>query len=1314
IFQILELGKYNGDLEAGSPNLPTLRKHIYIPMGKMARVEVTPGAPAVFEDFLVFPMQQPQQDSPDAVEPPFAMNEAVYAADSYFPAESAFIGESQSIRGHEIALLHICPFRYNPARGVLEVYNRMRVTIHFEGMAMAADARYASSAFDGFIHGIVANPGSFVGYAPAEEQGDAEGAEFLIITGPDFASAAEDLRDHKETLGISTVVKTTDETGTTTGDIKSYIQDAYDAWSPAPAYVLLLGDVETIPTTYETTSARGTDLYYSTVAGADYTPDIFLGRISVDTLAEARVVVQKIINYESNPPAQPSFYTNAMVAAYFQDGPPYSGVLDGYEDRRFLRTAEEVRDLLLSRGKSVERAYCRKDNGVAPTNYNYGYYGSGEPLPDELLVSNGFAWDGAAADISAAVNSGVFLLMHRDHGMDRNGGYFRTGWGDPYFVETHVEALSNGDLLPVVFSVNCQTGWFDGETDDNDGRSYESFSELFLRKEGGGAVGVFGAVRNSYSGYNDALAKGFLDCVWPDFLPSVPNNSGASSRLGHMLNHGKLAMDVVWGNPWGIRQTQYELFHLFGDPTLEMWTSQPGGPETHTIRAASSPAIGAPVSVSPADVNGAGDGNANFTRTYAHGANVTLTAAATFNNATFIKWVVDGVDYANRSILVAMDAYYEATAVYSTVYTLTVDSSPVSGVAVTAAPDDIYGAGNGSAGFTRVFGVDESVTLVAPATHGGREFVRWVVDGGTVYTRTLRTTMNQDHAARAEYTILPEDRRALIIDLDGNNNSAPEIAIAAEANGVETDLVTAMPESIDHELHPMTFVSLGVCWDNHILTSAEGDVLKAYLDNGGALYMEGGDTWEWDSPTSVHPYFGIDGLLDGGSDTVTVSGVSGAFTDGIVFTYQGDNLVMDHIDATDGAAGAFLIWDNASEFSSYHNGVARDAGSFKTIGVSFEFGGIPSARRNEIMESYLDFGLRYTLTAQSTPAEGVPIALSPDDVKNAGDGATGFTRNFNEGTEVSLTAPATHEGRHFIQWLVDGEANGSQVIQVVMNENHEVEAVYSNLYTLTAASAPVAGVEIALSPDDVKNEGNGAADFTRTYDEETEVTLIAPASHEGRHFIQWLVDGEANGNRTIQVVMNDNHEVEAVYSNLYTLTAGSTPVAGVEIALSPDDVKNEGGGATGFTRSYEEGTEVSLTAPASHEDRQFVQWLVDGEANGNQVIQVVMNDHHEVEAVYSDAASSSSSSSGAQSVEMDGGEYDSIQEAYGTANNGIEIKCASGNYAEHLVFDRDVSVVFSGGYDDQFIANSGSTTIQGSVTLRDGLTVVENIVIGGP
>ena len=338
--------------------------------------------------------------------------------------------------------------------------------------------------------------------------------------------------------------------GTTSTQIRSFLINAYATWTPRPSYILLFGDSEHIPA--NNLYGTPTDLWYAAVNGTDYYPDWFIGRISADTVDQANIIVQKILTYEQTPPTQPSFYNNMVVAAYFQDDNH-----DQYEDRRFVLTSEEIRDYLQSIGYTGERIYCTSSS-ITPTHYNNGYYANGEPLPPELLRPT-FAWDGDATDIINAINQGIFILNHRDHGM-------LSGWGDPYFTTSHVSTLTNGELLPVVFSLNCLTGAF---------ASGECFCEEFLRKSNGGAVGAYGASDVSYSGYNDYLCRGMYDAIWPQFDPQIGNNVSLP-HLGEMLNYGKAFMADTWGAPWGYERLEFELFHCFGDPSLDIYTELPG------------------------------------------------------------------------------------------------------------------------------------------------------------------------------------------------------------------------------------------------------------------------------------------------------------------------------------------------------------------------------------------------------------------------------------------------------------------------------------------------------------------------------------------------------------------------------------------------------------------------------------------------------------------------------------------------------------------------------------------------------------------
>jgi PKD repeat protein len=189
-----------------------------------------------------------------------------------------------------------------------------------------------------------------------------------------------------------------------------------------------------------------------------------------------------------------------------------------------------------------------------------------------------------------------------------------------------------------------------------------------------------------------------------------------------------------------------------------------------------------------------------------------------------------------------------------------------------------------------------------------------------------------------------------IIDLDGNNNSAPAMLAAMSENGVTSEILSSIPD--DLELYSSVFLCLGIFSDNHVLTSGEGQEFADYLNGGGNLYMEGGDTWYYDSPTPVHTMFNINATDDGTSDLSNVLGVEGSFTQGMSFAYSGDNSYVDHLTAT---SPAFDILANQSP--AYGTGVAYDAGTYKTVGCSHEFGGLDdgASTKAELMAKYLEF-----------------------------------------------------------------------------------------------------------------------------------------------------------------------------------------------------------------------------------------------------------------------------------------------------------------------------------------------------------------------
>ncbi len=149
------------------------------------------------------------------------------------------------------------------------------------------------------------------------------------------------------------------------------------------------------------------------------------------------------------------------------------------------------------------------------------------------------------------------------------------------------------------------------------------------------------------------------------------------------------------------------------------------------------------------------------------------------------------------------------------------------------------------------------------------------------------------------------------------------------------------------------FVLLGIYSNNYVLSDgAQVNALISYLENGGNLYMEGGDTWAYDSQTSLHPYFGIDGLVDGTGDLSAVAGIAGTFTEGMNLSYNGENAWIDHLSPS--GETAFAVLENSTP--AYFCGVANATDNYSTIGTSFQLGGLSGIEElTALMAAMLEF-----------------------------------------------------------------------------------------------------------------------------------------------------------------------------------------------------------------------------------------------------------------------------------------------------------------------------------------------------------------------
>ena len=587
-----------GTDHAGRPEIPVFTTYVALPMGATpAHQRLTPTGDGKTLEGRLYPLQGPVRDAagpePGAPYPrdderfrfdPERYAKAQFRAGEILDFEPVVQGESMNLWRLRIALVD-----FDGGKGLITTYPSLDLSLAWGPVEkpcfrlQRVAKGFSMDPVDGLIE---QRPRSFDGLAlnealvkkytcPIVVKPIFFGARLIIVSPPDFLAAANTLAAHKRALGISTHVVSTDTIASTpdAADIQGYIQNAWDNWWIRPQWVLLLGDAEFIPTHYDNTnfwdSAKNAgDIYYAQTVGAiDSLPELGVGRIPVDTLDQANAVVDKIIAYERKPvpliTAGSDFFARLAFPAQFQDDD-----LDGRAERWFAETSEDIRGHLVGKGLAVQRIYR------APAASDPTLWRDGGAVP-AYLRKPGFPWDGDRNDIIDAVNEGVSILYHRDHG-------WWWGWGTPNFATGDLGSIQvTDDEYPIVYSINCASGIFDNETVDDAGNIVGNgygpnpnavyWAEQFLRKRDG-AVAVIGDTRSSATTLNNDLAKGLFDATWPDYQAFGPSHP--ITRLGDVLNHAKA---FVKDQAYGASDERQELviYNLLGDPTVRVRTRTP-------------------------------------------------------------------------------------------------------------------------------------------------------------------------------------------------------------------------------------------------------------------------------------------------------------------------------------------------------------------------------------------------------------------------------------------------------------------------------------------------------------------------------------------------------------------------------------------------------------------------------------------------------------------------------------------------------------------------------------------------------------------
>ncbi len=566
--------------EEGAPDLYGTGRYIAIPQGAQAQVTILDSRTEIYHDVEIAPAPNIPfeiDDSPLR----YIKNMQIYGSDAYYPEIAVRLSESMEIRGVDVVILGITPFQYNPITKDLIVYKDIRVRVDFNGgNGHFGEDRLRSRFWEPILQGHLVNYNSLPRidfYSPDYHRGS-NGYEYIIIVPDDsvFEVWADTVKAWRKLQGISCEVFTLTEVGgSSTSAIKNFLQTAYTNWDPAPVAFLLLSDYPSSGRPYGITSPRFshpyqgdyvTDNWYADFTG-DNLPDMHHARICAQNDLQLSIMINKFLSYERNPYTSANFYDNPLVAVAWQEEDPT------HSARWFQLCGEVIRGFFInSLGKNPARQY----------DYISGYVGAGCPwstAPNTHTVVNywynvgwlsdtlnpyDFAWwtNGSASGITAAINSGAFLVQHRDHGGE-------TGWGEPPYHNYDINYLTN-TMFTFVYSSNCCTGRFDWYS--------ECFTEKFHRSTFG-ALGVNAASQVSYSFVNDTYIWGTYDGLWPHFDPGYPlfDMVGYSNLKPCMaMTSGKYYLEASsWPYNQGSKDITYGLFHHFGDAFITLYTEIP-------------------------------------------------------------------------------------------------------------------------------------------------------------------------------------------------------------------------------------------------------------------------------------------------------------------------------------------------------------------------------------------------------------------------------------------------------------------------------------------------------------------------------------------------------------------------------------------------------------------------------------------------------------------------------------------------------------------------------------------------------------------
>jgi hypothetical protein len=337
---------------------------------------------------------------------------------------------------------------------------------------------------------------------------------YLIITPDAYSDALAPFVRLKQAEGHLVSLARLSQVGDSPAAIRDYVRKAYQNGIPSLVYLLLVGDTlngaDSLPSWTGQLITGPTDLYYATLDGADWVPDLLVGRLPARSAAEVSAYTARAVAFAGRMPSDSWLREASFVATC---------------DSNYNQMVENTHNTMIN-GYTMPFGFL----GRYPTNPQAG----GDRL---YCLTHG----AGQAAIQNAVTSGRLLVTYSGHGTHSN-------W-EMGITTSSLSAFAGSQAAPLVMSYACQTGDFNTE---------RSLGEAWISDAG--ALAFIGASDNTYWGPDDRLQPAVFASLF-----GTTGNTPVSSSVGGALQAGLSAVQQAFPS-YG--QFYYEAYHVLGDPSV--------------------------------------------------------------------------------------------------------------------------------------------------------------------------------------------------------------------------------------------------------------------------------------------------------------------------------------------------------------------------------------------------------------------------------------------------------------------------------------------------------------------------------------------------------------------------------------------------------------------------------------------------------------------------------------------------------------------------------------------------------------------------